>query len=122
MRTVAALFIAGASILAGQTRVRPEQIRNVQQVRIYFGDGSGQTTRVLAAQISDGRLIASLQTLKDGMFPVDISPVCIVEFIGVTMPERDMQVDRTIGCYTMMSIPILRLDPNWSAWLAAHGQ
>lgn len=135
MRTVAALFIAGASILAGQTRVRPEQIRNIEQVRIYFGDRTPDGTRVLVAQLSDGRHLISAEQWAisyhsyQGDPPADpgdlVVPVCIVDWYGIGMPpgveDYVTRIIRADGCYTARSIPKLHNNPDWDAWLKERG-
>lgn len=132
------LFVLSAS---AQTRVRPEQIVNPDQVRIYFGDASPQgTTRVLPYQISDGRHIASVETMSNGLFGTDVSPVCTIEWMGVgpiggsgvnmfpdspeilpATPWSTQRNFRVLGCYTRASIAKLHEDPYWDSWLTDRG-
>lgn len=140
-------------VASGQTRVRPEQIKNVQQVRIYWGDFMGPTTHVTAGatngQISDGRFIMTPEQYAASSFPADdianplakasiingtptpqpyVSHVCVVDWFGIgpiqgaNIPPWNQQTNiRTYACYTQLGLAALRNDPNWAAWLIAHG-
>lgn len=114
----------------GQTRVRPEQIRNVQQVRIYWGDGMPATTHLRAGwagQMSDGRFIMSPADLARFPPPVPpddyvLTPVCIVQWIGQIVAGGPETIIRLPMCYSVEGVANLHADPNWDTWLRAHGQ
>lgn len=124
-----------------QTKPRPSQIRNVQQVRIYYGDGAPATTHVNARQLADGRFImdpASLATFPPFTDPTDptnvISPVCVMTWTAVQIPQAldppsvvlvsfaGQQTNVVPACFTRNAVAAIRSDPSWGPWLSAHGQ
>jgi hypothetical protein len=130
-------------VASAQTHVRPDQIKNPQQVRIYWGDGMGPTTHVVAGyqggngQISDGRFVMSPEAWAAATaYPASekndpdnpLLPVCIIEWIGMgpivgaTVPPWNEQRNTPLGaCYTKLGVAALKQDPSWAAFLAAHG-
>lgn len=142
------LFLAAAAAIA-QTRVQPGQIKNIEQVRIYFGDKTPEGTRVLVRQISDGRYIVPpdrwaierrnyqwCNAIPPGCFippgdchcdpPADpgdlVVPVCIVDWYGIGVPpEYTTRIVKSGACYTARSLATLHKDPDWDAWLKARG-
>jgi hypothetical protein len=103
--------------LHGQTRPRPEQIRNIEQVRISCGACDPRpATLVGSIQLQSGR---SIQTPADGDKPT----VCVVVFTRVavtpeTWPPHNIQRN---SCYTQPGLIQLLADPAWLTWWLAHG-
>jgi hypothetical protein len=136
------LLIMFVVFAGAQTRVRPEQIKNIQQVRIYWrGDGMDATTHVsvgLKGQLSDGRFVMTPEQWATSGFPDyekndpinPILPICVVDWIGIgpigelaglASSWNEQRNIRTISCYRQLGLDQLKQDPSWAAFLAPYG-
>jgi hypothetical protein len=117
-RFAAAAALAAAYATA-QTRPRPEQIRNIEQIRVCRGCGDDrQGTLVLTRQLQDGRHVDAPPDLTD---PADagLPTVCVTSYYRVTIEAAGHNV-QTPACYTQYGLALLLLDPTWLEWWNAH--
>jgi hypothetical protein len=117
----------GARVHAA-TRPRPDQIRNIEQVRINCGPCDPRPgTLVSSTQLQSGRTM-QIPTNIQWEDPTDAGKptVCIVVFIRValqpppppTWPPHNITQNT---CYTQVGLRQLLLNPEWMQWWLAHG-
>ena len=115
---LAIALILSAGFASAQTRPRPEQIVNVQQVRISGDTRPG--TLVRSSQLQDGRSVMVPGWLTD---PADAGKptACVVSFYGYAIESGPLVVLRSPACYTQVGLALLLTDPAWLSWWSAQG-
>jgi hypothetical protein len=135
------IFLMTLAIASAQTRPRPDQIKNPQQVRVCCptcpcGERVGPTTRIYTGQLYIGRFVMDPQsfaalTLSDPT----TTPVCMTTYYGFSAFEgiqRQGQIPLvsiqqsgpfiiTVNCFTKAGIELIRPDPFWTSWLTSNG-
>jgi hypothetical protein len=120
------VLILSAAFANAQTVVRPEQIINVNQVRICTTCDPRPGTLLVAAgsaaaQIQDGRYIT---TPQPGFFsdPADNGKptVCLITFYRITIATWPGRNVRSSVCFTQFGLAQLLMDNSWMAWWTAH--
>ena len=117
-RQIYLTVLAGClSTLTAQTRPRPDQIQNVQQVRIPGDTRAG--TLVDYRQLADGRYTDAPSWLTD---PADagLLTVCVITVYGYSIEGGPLVVLRGPQCYTQLGLMLLLSDPSWLAWWNAQ--
>lgn len=108
--------------LTGQTRPRPEQIRNPDQVRICSASPACVDPRpgtlLSIDQIQDGRQKVPEPASVD---PADAGKptVCIVTYIGINLEEGGYVLAVPV-CFSQLGLAELLTDPEWAAWWSAQ--
>ncbi len=112
----------------GATRPRPEQIRNIEQVRIACpGCDPRPGTLVSTAQVQNGRTI-QVPTGITWPDPADQGKptVCVQVFIRVALvppppPTWEPHNIRQNTCYTQVNLRQLLENPEWLEWWMRRG-
>lgn len=114
------LLILSCVSAKAQTRPRPEQLVNPQQVRIGATD-TRPVTLVDSRQLGDGRYTDAPAWLTD---PADAGKltVCVVTFYGHSLEAGLLVVVRVPACYSQFGLALLLTDPIWLAWWNAQAR
>lgn len=114
-----------------QTRPRPDQIRNIEQIRIACGDCDPRPgTLILQNQVDRGATIQT-PTGIDWANPADAGKptICVVTFLrvepGASTPPRPPDwpahnIERNV-CYTQAQVLDVLKMPTWLKWWLANG-
>lgn len=121
------LFLIFVCSAFAQTRVRPEQLPNIEQIRICWNCGDDRVgTLVLTNQINPGAIkLIPVPTPFTAPEDQGVLTICIVNYFRVSLqppPPVDWPAHniKQYICYSQLGLQQLLTNPLWQTWWDQH--